>query len=82
MEAIQAYPHQGPDCLTLVDLPDSGEPGPTTIRSRRHQLDLIRGIDAVHGPPVIDRSFPLAEIADAFRPQESGGHFGRIVVEF
>ncbi|WP_404426922.1 zinc-binding dehydrogenase [Thalassospira australica] len=29
-----------------------------------------------------DRSFPLAEIADAFRFQESGGHFGKIVVEY
>lgn len=52
------------------------------VGSRRHQLDLIRGIDAVHGRPVIDRSFPLADIADAFRLQESGGHFGKIVVEF
>jgi NADPH:quinone reductase-like Zn-dependent oxidoreductase len=52
------------------------------VGSRRHQLDLIRGIDAVHGHPVIDRSFPLAEIADAFRLQESGGHFGKIVAEF
>ncbi|WP_425329891.1 zinc-binding dehydrogenase [Thalassospira tepidiphila] len=29
-----------------------------------------------------DRSFPLAEIADAFGLQESGGHFGKIVVEY
>ena len=52
------------------------------VGSRRHQMNLIRGIDAVHGHPVIDRSFPLAEIMDAFRLQESGGHFGKIVVEF
>lgn len=185
MKAIHAYPHQGLDGLTLMDLPDPGDPGPTAIRvrvhatslnfhdlgvvtgrlpcadgripmadgagvveavgsevaefvpgdhvvstffpawldgeaaladfittpgdgidgfareivvapvtsftrapeglivgSRRHQLDLIRGIDAVQVQPVIDRSFPLAEIADAFRLQESGGHFGKIVVEF
>jgi hypothetical protein len=31
---------------------------------------------------VIDRSFPLAELADAFRLQETGGQFGTIVVEF
>lgn len=41
-----------------------------------------RGIDAAHSHPVIDRSFPLAEIADASRLQESGGHFGKIVVQF
>lgn len=52
------------------------------VGSRRHQLDLIRGIDAIHGHPVIDRSFPLAEIADAFQLQESGGHFRKIVVEY
>jgi NADPH:quinone reductase-like Zn-dependent oxidoreductase len=52
------------------------------VGSRRHQKDLIRGIDAVHGHPVIDRSFPLEAIADAFRLQESGSHFGKIVVEF
>ena len=52
------------------------------VGCRRHQKDLIRGIDAVHGHPVIDRSFPLAEIADAFRLQEAGSHFGKIVIEF
>lgn len=52
------------------------------VGSRRHQMDLIRAIDAVHGHPVIDRSYPLAEIADAFRLQEAGGHFGKIVLEF
>ncbi|WP_239023865.1 zinc-binding dehydrogenase [Salinicola corii] len=52
------------------------------VGSRRHQLDLIRGIDAGYRHPTIDRSFPLAEIADAFRLQGSGGHFGKIVVEF
>lgn len=45
-------------------------------------MDLVRAIDAVHGHPVIDRSYPLAEIADAFRLQEAGGHFGKIVLEF
>ncbi|WP_366927162.1 zinc-binding dehydrogenase [Pseudomonas sp.] len=52
------------------------------VGSRRHQMDGIRGIDAIHGHPVIDRSFPFAEIASAFRLQESGGHFGKIVIEF
>ena len=52
------------------------------VGSRLHQMDLIRGIDAVHGHPVIDRTFPLAAIPDAFRLQDSGGHFGKIVLEF
>jgi NADPH:quinone reductase-like Zn-dependent oxidoreductase len=31
---------------------------------------------------VIDREFPLAEIANAFRHQESGKHFGKICLTF
>jgi hypothetical protein len=52
------------------------------VGSCRRQMDLIRGIDAVHGHPVIGHSFPLAALADTFRLQESCGHFGKIVVEF
>ncbi|GLK70302.1 zinc-binding dehydrogenase [Ancylobacter dichloromethanicus] len=52
------------------------------VGSRRHQMELIRSIDAVHGHSMIDRSFPLAELADAFRLQETGGRFGKIVVEY
>ena len=40
MKAIQAYPQQGLDGLTLVDLPDHGDPGPTAIRVRVHATSL------------------------------------------
>ncbi len=52
------------------------------VGSRRHQLDMIRAIDANGMKPVIDRSFPLEGIADAFRHQESNRHFGKICLEF
>lgn len=52
-----------------------------TVGSRRHQLDMIRAINANKLKPVIDRSFPLARIADAFRHQASGAHFGKIVLD-
>ena len=52
------------------------------VGSRRHQLDPIRGLEAVYSLRVIDRSFTLAEIADAFRLQESPSHFGKVVVEY
>lgn len=40
MKAIQAHPHRGLDGLTLVDLPDPGEPGPGAIRARVHATSL------------------------------------------
>lgn len=52
------------------------------VGSRRHQRELVRAIEANGVHPVIDRSFPLADIADAFRHQEAGRHFGKICLEF
>jgi NADPH:quinone reductase-like Zn-dependent oxidoreductase len=52
-----------------------------TVGSRRHQLDLIRAIDANGIKPVLDEHFPLERLADAFRRQVSGAHFGKIVVD-
>lgn len=53
-----------------------------TVGSREHQLAMIRAIDANGIKPVIDSSFPLEGIADAFRRQESGRHFGKICLEW
>ncbi|MBB5728905.1 NADPH:quinone reductase-like Zn-dependent oxidoreductase [Sphingomonas prati] len=52
-----------------------------TVGSRRDQLDMVKAIDAIGLKPVIDRSFPLEALADAFRYQESGAHFGKIGVD-
>jgi len=52
------------------------------VGSRREQADMVRAIDANGLRPIIDRSFGLTEIADAFRHQESGAHFGKICLEF
>jgi NADPH:quinone reductase-like Zn-dependent oxidoreductase len=52
-----------------------------TVGSRRDQLDLVAAIDATGLRPVIDRSFPLDALADAFRFQEGGAHFGKIAVD-
>jgi NADPH:quinone reductase-like Zn-dependent oxidoreductase len=53
-----------------------------TVGSRRHQLDMIRALEVIDMRPVIDRCFALDDIADAFRHQESGNHFGKICLEF
>jgi len=52
------------------------------VGSRREQANMVRAIDATGFKPVIDRSFGLGEIAEAFRHQASGGHFGKICLEF
>ena len=52
-----------------------------TVGSRAHQLAMIAGIEASGIKPVISDRFPLANLAEAFRHQENGGHFGKIVVE-
>ena len=52
-----------------------------TVGSRRDQRDMVRGIE-VHGiQPVIDRAFPLEQLADAIRAQQTGGVFGKIGIE-
>jgi NADPH:quinone reductase-like Zn-dependent oxidoreductase len=43
---------------------------------------MIRAIEALGLRPIIDRSFALAELADAFRHEISGAHFGKICVTF
>jgi NADPH:quinone reductase-like Zn-dependent oxidoreductase len=53
-----------------------------TVGSRQHQQDMIRAIDANGLKPVLDQSFPLEKLADAFRRQESNQHFGKIVCEW
>lgn len=52
------------------------------VGSRRHQIDLVRAIEATGIKPVIDGSFSLSDIAEAFRLQKSGSHFGKIALEF
>lgn len=52
-----------------------------TVGSRQQQLDMIAGIDATGIKPVLDKSFPLADLAAAFRHQASGTHFGKIVID-
>jgi NADPH:quinone reductase-like Zn-dependent oxidoreductase len=52
------------------------------VGNRRQQMDFVRAIEATGLRPVIDRSFGLTEMADAFRYEESGAHFGKICLEF
>ena len=44
--------------------------------------DLVAFLTTHDIRPVIDRHFPLKQLADAFRYQLSGAHFGKIILDF
>jgi len=52
------------------------------VGSRTHQQEMVRGIEAGGIRPVIDTTFGLETIADAFRHEAAGRHFGKICLEF
>ena len=52
-----------------------------TVGSQKHQTDMLDAVEANDMRPVIDSRYPLAELAAAFRHQESQQHFGKICIE-
>lgn len=52
------------------------------VGSRRLQQDYVAALEQTGIRPVIDRAFPFEELAEAFRFEESGSHFGKICVEW
>lgn len=50
------------------------------VGSREDQLAMVRGIEATGLKPVIDSTFALGELAQAYRHQEAQRHFGKICV--
>lgn len=52
------------------------------VGSRRQQFAFVRALEATALRPVIDRSFGLAEIAEAFRYEAAGRHFGKLCLEY
>jgi len=52
-----------------------------TVGTRRDQIEMVRAIEAHGIRPVIDGSFPLDRLADAFRHLQSGGHVGKICID-
>lgn len=49
--------------------------------SREDHLAMIDALDSMESRPVIDSTYPLEELADAFQYQKTGSHFGKIVIE-
>lgn len=52
------------------------------VGSREMQNKMLDAINISGLKPIIDRSFSFDGLADAFRYQESGAHFGKIVLEY
>lgn len=52
------------------------------VGNRREQQDFVRALDAIGIRPVIDRRFALKDLAEAFRYEISGRHFGKIGIEW
>ncbi|MBB3936120.1 zinc-dependent alcohol dehydrogenase family protein [Aureimonas phyllosphaerae] len=52
------------------------------VGSRRQQQDFVRALEANGVRPVVDRRFPLADLAEAFRHEEGASHFGKIGIEW
>ncbi len=52
-----------------------------TVGSRDHQLELVKAIEHNAITPQISDTFALDDLADAFRREESGAHFGKIAIE-
>lgn len=52
------------------------------VGTRRQQQDYVAALEQGNIRPVLDKSFPLEQLAEAFKWQESGSHFGKIVVEW
>ena len=52
-----------------------------TVGSRAQQLDMLAAVEAGGLKPIIDSNYPLEQLADAFRHQESQRHFGKICLD-
>ena len=52
------------------------------VGSREHQHDMVAALDQLGLRPVIDRSYPLAQMGDAFTHQISAQHFGKICLQW
>jgi len=52
-----------------------------TVGSREHVEQMVRAIDAAKLKPVIDRRFPLDELAEALTLMQGASHFGKVAIE-
>jgi len=51
------------------------------VGNRQQQIEMIRALDANDIKPVINKTFPLQDLIEAFHYEASGAHFGKICIE-
>ena len=67
------------------DDPPPGARASKFVRSSSHlavKHETVRALERGGIRPVIDRSFGLDTLGEAFQYEQSGAHFGKIVVEW
>lgn len=69
-----------PATLESLAIEQRQEPA-IAVGSRAMQIKMVRYLEKSHIKPAIDPRFPLSQLADAFRYQLSGKHFGKIVID-
>jgi len=69
------------EVMTAMQMSKSVAVRGITVGSREDQLDMIAAIEAANFRPVIDSTYPLDKIADAFAHQRAQKHFGKICLE-
>jgi NADPH:quinone reductase-like Zn-dependent oxidoreductase len=52
------------------------------VGNRRQQQEYVTVLEESDTRPIIDRIFNLESLAEAFRWQETGSHFGKICAEW
>jgi NADPH:quinone reductase and related Zn-dependent oxidoreductases len=52
------------------------------VGSAAMQKEMVKAVNANKFQPMLDKQFALEELGDAFRYQEKGKHFGKIVLEY
>jgi NADPH:quinone reductase-like Zn-dependent oxidoreductase len=51
------------------------------VGSRQQQIEMIRALNANDIKPVIDKTFPLQDLVEAFRYEANSAHVGKICIE-
>ena len=76
---LEGKGHEGPLPTTLM-MSKQLHVNCVMVGSRKAQRDMVRAVEVNNIRPVIDSTWPLSALADAFRHQESSRHFGKIAI--